>query len=104
METDPAPPIAHESHVTLGQQNLNQNVAPKALNTNKSGSLGQQAQDTKTNAAGFAKSATNAVTLPQTGESQTNNIVLSLIGGLLSAMSALIFGFGYLRKYKHFNK
>ncbi|GAJ25415.1 extracellular protein [Liquorilactobacillus sucicola DSM 21376 = JCM 15457] len=42
--------------------------------------------------------------LPQTGDDQQSSAKLSVLGGLAVTASTLIFGFGFMRKYKHFGK
>ncbi|WP_311408132.1 hypothetical protein [Liquorilactobacillus uvarum] len=42
--------------------------------------------------------------LPQTGDDKQNGETLTLWGSMLLASTVAFFGFGYMRKYKHFNK
>lgn len=87
----------------IPSSSANENVpdVPKTLKNTSTAKL-----DSKAGSVIAAKSSQKVqeASLPQTGEDKQGSKAITLWGSVLLASTVAFFGFGYMRKYKHFNK
>ncbi|GAJ26845.1 hypothetical protein JCM15457_1796 [Liquorilactobacillus sucicola DSM 21376 = JCM 15457] len=87
----------------IPSSSANENVpdVPKTLKNTSTAKL-----DSKAGSVIAAKSSQKVqeASLPQTGEDKQGSKAITLWGSVLLASTAAVFGFGYMRKYKHFTK